>query len=672
MNKTTGNAVLAALITLPLMFSGCGGDNGGAVVGNSSGITSISGIVIDDYLDGADVCLDANNNGVCDAGDLKATTINGGKYTINNVTAADAGAPLLAFVGAKANIIDATTGSSKPFGKTVAFSTPGGQKDANGNQNITPFTTMIKRVQDKTGATATAAESQVKQSMGLTGNGVDLFGDYAATIAGDPYAVQNAKLLKVAQATTLAIADNYAAINKAIAADAALSGTTLDQIIALIVDQVLANLGAVTTAVDAYTVNGVFDAAAAAQAVPPIDTYTTNLQTQFANLAAQKTAANAVAAAPGLFQQIITTTGLSNIWGWSWFNGVDTQINYNIDKSKVDAATGQIINQSWYNSAVGNNYTGWQVNNYTAWLANNYTGWVQETAANQKLWSYEMLLDAATGAITVKNWTVDQFVTFNADGTGTMTFGSLTETFTSPRKTDLTGLPITAFINKQEHGDGWLLPLVPNATFTSPNAQAWTMTNTKTSESYNIWMGNDPLQCQQVGVTPYVAGQTNCNAEVMRDIYGNAVWDVVNNNQTLATTFADIIIVDPYAGLTDLYTISMLDPFGIKSQQLLATTKAATTGTVRYFDWQTQKYIGVATWNMKTVAGKQIVFWNYPAAWIALNSYRFAGIYVQHQGYVYQGDYTPAGFVSTNTMFNDAAVFDLKNAVGLPSPIGQP
>jgi len=45
--------------------------------------TSLSGKVIDGYIEGAEVCLDLNTNQVCDPGEPKATTIEGGGYSLD-------------------------------------------------------------------------------------------------------------------------------------------------------------------------------------------------------------------------------------------------------------------------------------------------------------------------------------------------------------------------------------------------------------------------------------------------------------------------------------------------------------------------------------------------------------------------------------------------------------
>jgi hypothetical protein len=64
---------------------GCDGGGGSGNAGNNGNITinSVSGVVIDGYLEGAEVCLDLNRNRVCDAGEPTATTDANGRFVLN-------------------------------------------------------------------------------------------------------------------------------------------------------------------------------------------------------------------------------------------------------------------------------------------------------------------------------------------------------------------------------------------------------------------------------------------------------------------------------------------------------------------------------------------------------------------------------------------------------------
>ena len=60
------------------VLTACGGGGGGGG-GGSSGSSTLSGTVIDGYIEGAKVCLDVNSNGACDAGEPTTITDSAGK-----------------------------------------------------------------------------------------------------------------------------------------------------------------------------------------------------------------------------------------------------------------------------------------------------------------------------------------------------------------------------------------------------------------------------------------------------------------------------------------------------------------------------------------------------------------------------------------------------------------
>ncbi len=82
------NLVIA--VPLAIMGSGCG-SSGGSDSTSSSSTTeetrTLSGKVIDGYISGATVCIDENNNSICDANELKTMTDNNGSYSFNKVPA---------------------------------------------------------------------------------------------------------------------------------------------------------------------------------------------------------------------------------------------------------------------------------------------------------------------------------------------------------------------------------------------------------------------------------------------------------------------------------------------------------------------------------------------------------------------------------------------------------
>ena len=67
--------------TMLAVLTACGGGGGGSSSSGTS--TTIAGAVIDGYIEGATVCLDVNDNGVCDASEPSVVTGANGAYTLS-------------------------------------------------------------------------------------------------------------------------------------------------------------------------------------------------------------------------------------------------------------------------------------------------------------------------------------------------------------------------------------------------------------------------------------------------------------------------------------------------------------------------------------------------------------------------------------------------------------
>lgn len=154
-----------------LVAAGCGGGGGSdsAVTGSS-----VSGIVADGYLVGAEVFVDMDGDKVWDEGvEPKATTGAGGAYTLEGVSADDIAAyPLVVIVPADA--VDEDTGA--PVGKEYLMSAPPGEPEF-----VSPLTTLVhNRLEENPALGVSAAVAAVKSQLGMTGTSVDLFRDYVA------------------------------------------------------------------------------------------------------------------------------------------------------------------------------------------------------------------------------------------------------------------------------------------------------------------------------------------------------------------------------------------------------------------------------------------------------------------------------------------------------------
>ena len=70
----------SSIVAVGVLISGCGGGSGG-----NSSTTSVAGTAVDGYLKGANVCLDLNNNNICDTSEPSATTKSDGTFVINTI-----------------------------------------------------------------------------------------------------------------------------------------------------------------------------------------------------------------------------------------------------------------------------------------------------------------------------------------------------------------------------------------------------------------------------------------------------------------------------------------------------------------------------------------------------------------------------------------------------------
>lgn len=167
---TAGGLVAAAVL------SACGGGGSGSSSASTSTV-SLSGVVADGYLTGAKVCLDKNENTVCDAGEPFATTGAGGAYTITGVTGADVAAyPVVAEVPATATDSDF---AGTTVGKAFVLTAP------KGNTTVTPLSSLVHQEMVATPAlSAASAAAKVQTAMTIT---VNPLSDYIATPNADAH-----------------------------------------------------------------------------------------------------------------------------------------------------------------------------------------------------------------------------------------------------------------------------------------------------------------------------------------------------------------------------------------------------------------------------------------------------------------------------------------------------
>ena len=159
-------------ISVACLLSACGGSSSDDFNAQPQGktATEYSGKVIDGYVRGAKVCIDANANNACDAGEVSTTTDLQGAYSL-----------LTTAVGNLVASGGTNTDTLKP--NDLILSTPSDLDYGSSSiRQITPLTTMaasLKQAADKTENAGGPVKSSdlaalIKEGFGLTGN-FDLF-----------------------------------------------------------------------------------------------------------------------------------------------------------------------------------------------------------------------------------------------------------------------------------------------------------------------------------------------------------------------------------------------------------------------------------------------------------------------------------------------------------------
>lgn len=170
-NKKLSMLVLA---TIAASLAACGGGGGGS--GPFAAANTLTGVVVDGYLQGAIVFLDINRNGLADAGEPSTTTDLNGRYALDysSVTGSVTGLPVVVTGG-----VDSDTG----FAFAGKLSAP--IESVSQAQVVTPMTTLVDAmVSQGLAADVPTAKQKVANALGLT---VDqLATDPVAAIANNP------------------------------------------------------------------------------------------------------------------------------------------------------------------------------------------------------------------------------------------------------------------------------------------------------------------------------------------------------------------------------------------------------------------------------------------------------------------------------------------------------
>lgn len=169
-----------------LVVAGCG--SGG---GMATGTSTVSGVVADGYLRGAEVFMDVNGNYQWDAGEPKTVTVQGGAYKLGV-------APGL--VGKYPVVVRAIAGQTvdedrpaSPIANSYVLCSP-----ATNTAFISPMSTLIQqKLAGNPGMTMADAMAQLRNQLNLP-VGVDMLGNYVSGAQSGPNAASYRSMYQVA------------------------------------------------------------------------------------------------------------------------------------------------------------------------------------------------------------------------------------------------------------------------------------------------------------------------------------------------------------------------------------------------------------------------------------------------------------------------------------------
>jgi hypothetical protein len=223
--------ILSSSLVFSLLY-GCGSET---AVDKS---TTITGTAADGYLRGAKVCLDINENGVCETAEPQDITIVGGVYVITVAPGIDIDKPLLVEVSAQT--VDEDDG--KLVGKPYVMKAPAGK-----HQFVSPITTLVQQeIENNPALSAADAETKVKSALSMVDDTeVSLFDDFVAKQKSDANKEKYTDLHKTARVIAALIAEQAEALEKALIAEGLSTGNEKESF-ALIMDSINKHLARIT------------------------------------------------------------------------------------------------------------------------------------------------------------------------------------------------------------------------------------------------------------------------------------------------------------------------------------------------------------------------------------------------------------------------------------------
>ena len=403
-----------SVLSLVALLSACGGGSGDSTTDDIPTPQSIAQTVrvIDGPIKGALVCLDANRNGACDAGEVSGTTDADGNVTLD-VPTADAGKhPVLALVGT-----DAVDADSGPV--TVAYSL---RAPADKPAVVSPLTTLVAAQAEDSGTSSDEAARLLAEKLRLSAS---LFADFSK-------ATDDAGKLAANIARTVVVATQQQLVATAEAKDKDGKPLSASDRMLVIHQALLSNLAELASAATAPAVANAGTAQAKADAIAAA---ATALGTS-SGITKDSVAAAVVAAKLPPAADVPTATPVagSNL---RWFSYTDAQ-NYYFHQFKATAAQATVVNGKYQfteyreqSRGSGGNVTG-----YYQW-GEGLNNW----ARNQVVWTGTEWFDCPTDM-------VHETTPWDANGVSNSLYCKAYRTTTKRAPRDIAGLKMADLVTE--------------------------------------------------------------------------------------------------------------------------------------------------------------------------------------------------------------------------------
>ena len=590
---------------------GGGTGSGGGTAGSGGGATStFVGVVADGYLVNATVCLDLNNNKVCDAGEPSATTTAGGAFSIDATQDQIDNSPVILEATAGVTIDeDTNTTVAKDFTLTAPA----------GADFVSPLTTLVQAEieanENIAGYTVADASAAVQTALGTS---VDVLEDYIAQEdLGGAGADHYQRLHEIAQVATQIIATNTEAVNTAATAQGATS--TEGELFELVIAEVSEVIDVISDAVDADTAT-TFDPAVVVAAVSSETALdTTDVDDQVDQQQLEQTAVIANIGA------LISSAGGLN---WFWID-YENQTYEGLETGKLtyDSVTTVTTDIEWDVQSDGSLVVRTPG---TPDLVLGSSGWLDD---DEKVSVATINTDGSV-ELDVKT---DEGITY----AGEKLAGQLV---------DVSGQAIAHFILAEEGGFD-ATSIVGNAVF-STGAEAYQMTFTTIGDYYFLWEWDG---CSNPALTG-----GSCNTVWHQNGDGNS------SNDANATVMSDVIessAANPSIVLTDASSLNALEiGYNPNLRMEMVSDGSANFYTIDFASNAATK-VGTGTWTQLTVSGAILYLIDVPAD-LADNADVDSGetlLLSVRNGFVRRGSFEPNGTVSSDEewVFNSVAQQDI-------------